>query len=163
MFAPYSGGSLAFAAPQLWCHCLSLDCPNCAAAVRRVDHTGQAALHWAAVRGATGAAEALLRGGAAAAARDGRGYSVAHVAAQYGQTAFLHRLALRWNIDIDRCAPCSGCSLRTWSMAEALVVRLSGGVLCLGAFCRQVWLKCAPCCMPAPPRIRATSASARQC
>ena len=90
--------------------------------MRRADHTGQAALHWAAVRGATAAAEALLRGGAAASARDGRGYSVAHVAAQYGQTAFLHRLALRWGIDVDWCgaAPprvlsvhkCSCCCLR---------------------------------------------------
>ena len=72
--------------------------------MRRADHTGQAALHWAAVRGATGAAEALLRGGASAAARDGRGYGVAHVAAQYGQTALLHRLALRWGINVDGCA-----------------------------------------------------------
>ena len=85
--------------------------------MRRADHTGQAALHWAAVRGATAAAEALLRGGAAASARDGRGYSIAHVAAQYGQTAFLHRLALRWGIDVDWCAAAQRwvLFLREWS------------------------------------------------
>ncbi len=79
--------------------------PHHRPAARRPDHTGQTALHWAAVRGAVGAAEALLRGGAAPGARDGHGYTVAHVAAQYGQTAFLHRLALRWGIDVDWRAP----------------------------------------------------------
>jgi hypothetical protein len=79
--------------------------PHRRPAACRPDHTGQTALHWAAVRGAVGAAEALLRGGAAPGARDGHGYTVAHVAAQYGQTAFLHRLALRWGIDVDWRVP----------------------------------------------------------
>lgn len=71
----------------------------------RADPTGQGALHWSAVRGSLLAAEALLSAGADARARDGRGYTACHVAAQYGQTAFLYMVALRWRADVDRSAP----------------------------------------------------------
>ena len=30
-----------------------------------------------------------------------RGYTACHVAAQYGQTAAIHHLALKWNADMD--------------------------------------------------------------
>lgn len=69
----------------------------------RADTTGQTALHWSAVRGSLLAAEALLGSGADHRLRDGRGYTACHVAAQYGQTAFLYMAALRWRADIDRC------------------------------------------------------------
>jgi hypothetical protein len=97
--------------------------PQNGAEVNAADHTGQTALHWAAVRGSLPVLEALLRHNADATARDNRGYTVAHVAAQYGQTAVLYHLALRWNVDIDEpdadgrtplhwCAVycCRGCS-----------------------------------------------------
>lgn len=69
----------------------------------RADGTGQTALHWAAVRGSLLAAEALLGSEADLRLRDGRGYTACHVAAQYGQTAFIYMVALRWRADVDRC------------------------------------------------------------
>ena len=33
--------------------------------------------------------------------QDSRGYTVCHVAAQYGQTAFLYHVAMRWGADVD--------------------------------------------------------------
>ena len=69
----------------------------------RADGTGQTALHWAAVRGSLLAAEALLGNEADLRLRDGRGYTACHVAAQYGQTAFIYMVALRWRADVDRC------------------------------------------------------------
>ncbi len=68
----------------------------------RIDKTGQTALHWAAVRGSLLAGEALLSHGADLRVQDGRGYTACHVAAQYGQTAFIYMCALRWRADIDR-------------------------------------------------------------
>lgn len=44
----------------------------------------QTALHWAAVRGSTQAAEVLLQMGANIEARDSMGYHPVHIAAQYG-------------------------------------------------------------------------------
>ena len=68
----------------------------------RADKSGQTALHWAAVRGSLLAGEALLSHGADLRIQDGRGYTTCHVAAQYGQTAFIYMCALRWRADIDR-------------------------------------------------------------
>ncbi|KAL0735426.1 hypothetical protein Bca4012_011636 [Brassica carinata] len=97
--------------------------------VHAADHTGQTALHWSAVRGATKVAELLLQEGARVDATDMYGYqggisgsvtSIAclsycgcifivgwmcseptHVAAQYGQTAFLCHVVSKWNADPD--------------------------------------------------------------
>jgi hypothetical protein len=57
------------------------------AAIDAQDGTGQTALHWAAVRGSMSVVETLLRAGVNPAVVDNRGYSVCHVASQYGQTA----------------------------------------------------------------------------
>jgi palmitoyltransferase len=45
--------------------------------------------------------ETLLRGGADPGIPDNRGYTPCHVAAQYGQTAVLYHLALKWGVDCD--------------------------------------------------------------
>ena len=75
--------------------------------LHRADRTGQTALHWAAVRGSLLAGETLLSHGADLRLQDGRGYTACHVAAQYGQTAFIFMCALRWRADVDWCAaPC---------------------------------------------------------
>lgn len=62
---------------------------------------GQTALHWAAVRGALSATETILRCGANLRQQDSRGYTICHVAAQYGQTAILYHVAMRWGADVD--------------------------------------------------------------
>ncbi|XP_038890571.1 protein S-acyltransferase 24 [Benincasa hispida] len=70
--------------------------------VNAADHTGQTALHWSAVRGAIQVAEVLLQEGAAVNAADYMyGYQTTHVAAQYGQTAFLYHIVSKWNADPD--------------------------------------------------------------
>ncbi|KAG6771360.1 hypothetical protein POTOM_022711 [Populus tomentosa] len=89
--------------------------------VNAVDHTGQTALHWTAVRGAIQVAELLLQEGAGVNAADMYGYQylsvksedsdtlvvnwtsmqTTHVAAQYGQTAFLYHIVSKWNADPD--------------------------------------------------------------
>lgn len=74
---------------------------NQSAAVNARDSTGQTALHWAAVRGSLPCIETLLRNGADPAIADNRGYTPCHVAAQYGQTAVLYHLALKWGVDCD--------------------------------------------------------------
>jgi len=74
---------------------------NQGAAVNARDNTGQTALHWAAVRGSLPCIETLLRNGADPAIADNRGYTPCHVAAQYGQTAVLFHLALKWGVDCD--------------------------------------------------------------
>jgi palmitoyltransferase len=74
---------------------------NQSAAVNARDSTGQTALHWAAVRGSLTCIETLLRNGADPAIADNRGYSPCHVAAQYGQTAVLYHLAVKWGVDCD--------------------------------------------------------------
>jgi palmitoyltransferase len=71
------------------------------AAVNAADGTGQTALHWASVRGSLACIETLLRGGADPGVPDNRGYTPCHVAAQYGQTAVLYHLALKWGVDCD--------------------------------------------------------------
>ncbi|KAL0403861.1 UNVERIFIED_CONTAM: protein S-acyltransferase 24 [Sesamum radiatum] len=93
------------------------------------DHTGQTALHWSAVRGAIQVAELLLQEGARVSAADfnirqntqknwnlfsrmgiifertlrmiNRRALTTHVAAQYGQTAFLCHIVTKWNADPD--------------------------------------------------------------
>lgn len=79
---------------------------NQAAAVNARDSTGQTALHWAAVRGSLPCIETLLRNGADPALADNRGYTPCHVAAQYGQTAVLYHLALKWGVDCDTTGEC---------------------------------------------------------
>ncbi|XP_047321320.1 protein S-acyltransferase 24-like isoform X2 [Impatiens glandulifera] len=69
--------------------------------VNAVDHTGQTALHWTGVRGAIQAAELLLQEGIRVDAADMYGYHATHVAAQYGQTAFLYHVVTKWNADPD--------------------------------------------------------------
>ncbi|XP_058115701.1 protein S-acyltransferase 24-like [Magnolia sinica] len=69
--------------------------------VNAADHTGQTALHWSSVRGAIQVAELLLQEGARVNAADLYGYQTTHVAAQYGQTAFLYHVVTRWNADPD--------------------------------------------------------------
>ncbi|XAR66835.1 Protein S-acyltransferase [Bertholletia excelsa] len=64
-------------------------------------HTGQTALHWSAVRGGIQVAELLLQEGARVHAADMHGYQTTHVAAQYGQTAFLYHIVTKWNADPD--------------------------------------------------------------
>lgn len=70
-------------------------------AINQQDSTGQTALHWAAVRGSLPVIETLLRNDANIDIKDNRGYTACHVAAQYGQTAALYHLALKWGVDID--------------------------------------------------------------
>ena len=65
--------------------------------------TGQAAMHWAATRGCERAVIALAERGANLATRDGRGYTPAHVAAQYGQTRLLYFMHVRYGVDV--CGP----------------------------------------------------------
>ena len=62
--------------------------------------TGQTALHWAAVRGCVGILALMHDYGASAVIRDNKGYTSAHVAAQYGQTEFLYFLKMRCKIDV---------------------------------------------------------------
>uniref|UniRef100_A0A2P2M1H2 protein S-acyltransferase n=1 Tax=Rhizophora mucronata TaxID=61149 RepID=A0A2P2M1H2_RHIMU len=69
--------------------------------VNAADHTGQTALHWCAVRGAIQVAELLLQEGAQFNSVDMYGYQPTHVAAQYGQTAFLYYIVSKWNADPD--------------------------------------------------------------
>jgi len=69
--------------------------------INAVDHTGQTALHWSAVRGHIQVAELLLKEGAKVDAADLYGYQATHVAAQYGQTAFIYHIVAKWNADPD--------------------------------------------------------------
>ncbi|KAL5664699.1 hypothetical protein ACJX0J_024807, partial [Zea mays] len=69
--------------------------------VNAIDHTGQTALHWSAVRGHVQVAELLLKEGAKVDATDLYGYQTTHVAAQYGQTTFLCHIVAKWNADHD--------------------------------------------------------------
>ncbi|RLN08898.1 protein S-acyltransferase 24-like [Panicum miliaceum] len=69
--------------------------------VNAIDHTGQTALHWSAVRGHIQVAELLLKEGAKVDAADLYEYQTIHVAAQYGQTAFLYHIVAKWNADYD--------------------------------------------------------------
>ncbi|KAK3263873.1 CLIP170 protein Tip1, partial [Cymbomonas tetramitiformis] len=71
------------------------------AEVNAVDGSKQTALHWGAVRGCLPAVELLLRAGADPNMVDARGYSVCHVAAQYGHTSLLYHLGTRWNVGLD--------------------------------------------------------------
>uniref|UniRef100_A0A0E0NAU6 S-acyltransferase n=1 Tax=Oryza rufipogon TaxID=4529 RepID=A0A0E0NAU6_ORYRU len=69
--------------------------------VNAIDHTGQTALHWSAVRGHIQVAELLLKEGAKVDAADLYGYQTTHVAAQYGQTSYLYHIVAKWNADPD--------------------------------------------------------------
>ena len=73
------------------------------APVLAADPTGQSAIHWSGVRDSIGAAELILRANSRALTlADQRGYTVLHVAAQYGHTSFIHRLVMRWSADFDK-------------------------------------------------------------
>ena len=65
--------------------------------------TGQNPAHWAASRGAVAldAIERLLDAGLTVAGVDGKGYSVLHVAAQFGHTSLVHRLIVHHHATID--------------------------------------------------------------
>ncbi|MCO5560815.1 hypothetical protein L7F22_014435 [Adiantum nelumboides] len=65
------------------------------------DLSEQTALHWAAVSGSIPMAELLLENGARLEWVDSHGYRATHVAAQYGQTALLYHIAMKWGADID--------------------------------------------------------------
>ncbi|KAL5988372.1 putative protein S-acyltransferase 23 [Asimina triloba] len=71
--------------------------------VNVADTTRQTALHWAAVRGSIPVADVLLQNGARVEAADVNGYRViaVHVAAQYGQTAFLNHIIVQYDADFD--------------------------------------------------------------
>ncbi|KAG6483019.1 hypothetical protein ZIOFF_059659 [Zingiber officinale] len=69
--------------------------------VNATDNTGQTALHWSSVRGHIQVADVLLKEGARVDVSDLYGYQSTHVAAQYGQTAFLYHIVIRWNADPD--------------------------------------------------------------
>ena len=74
------------------------------------------------MRGSLLAGEALLSHGADLRLQDGRGYTACHVAAQYGQTAFIYMCALRWRADIDRWAEYSthGCIQQVLAKARTM-------------------------------------------
>ncbi|KAG5038312.1 putative protein S-acyltransferase 23 [Glycine max] len=75
--------------------------------VNAKDNMQQTALHWAAVRGSTLAADVLVENGARVEAADVNGYRVVHsthavhVAAQYGQAAFLNHIVVKYHADFD--------------------------------------------------------------
>ncbi|KAI3445838.1 hypothetical protein Pfo_002503 [Paulownia fortunei] len=69
--------------------------------VNAKDNAGQTALHWAAVRGSIAAADVLLQNGARVEVADINGYRAVHVAAQYGQTAFLNYIVAKYHADFD--------------------------------------------------------------
>ncbi|RVX10325.1 putative protein S-acyltransferase 23 [Vitis vinifera] len=92
--------------------------------VNAVDNSQQTALHWSAVRGAVSVADILLQNGARVEAADINGYRPmkptfngeqelhttdtgipywegVHVAAQYGQTAFINHLVAKYHADFD--------------------------------------------------------------
>lgn len=65
--------------------------------------TGQTALHWAAVRGCVSVLKILHEFGAKMNVKDNKGYTCAHVAAQYGQTEFLYTMKMRCKTDVVGC------------------------------------------------------------
>ncbi|KAM7264276.1 hypothetical protein ACFE04_001959 [Oxalis oulophora] len=69
--------------------------------VNTTDNNKQTALHWAAVRGSIAVADVLLQNGARVEAADVNGYRAVHVASQYGQTAFLNHIVVRYGADFD--------------------------------------------------------------
>ncbi|KAK6156547.1 hypothetical protein DH2020_010795 [Rehmannia glutinosa] len=114
------------------------------------DHTGQTALHWSAVRGAVQVAELLLQEGARVSAADFNGYQTTHVAAQYGQTAFLCHIVTKWNADPD-VPDNDGRSPLHWAAYKGFAdsIRL---LLYLNAYRgrqdKEGKLKCPFCCTP---------------
>ena len=66
-------------------------------------NTGQTALHWAAVRGCISVMKILSDFEAKMSVKDNKGYTAAHVAAQYGQTDFLYFMKMRCKVDIVSC------------------------------------------------------------
>ena len=62
----------------------------------------QTAMHWATVRGALECLTTLLNHDSSdAKVVDSKGYSLCHVAAQYGQTEILYHAFMRYNLDLD--------------------------------------------------------------
>ncbi|KAJ0078425.1 hypothetical protein Patl1_37244 [Pistacia atlantica] len=75
--------------------------------VNAADNNKQTALHWSAVRGSIAVADVLLQNGARVEVADVNGYrakvslQAVHVAAQYGQTAFLNHIVAKYHADYD--------------------------------------------------------------
>ncbi|KAK6240549.1 hypothetical protein SCA6_005938 [Theobroma cacao] len=69
--------------------------------VNAIDNNKQTALQWAAVRGSIAVADVLLLNGARVEATDIHGYWAVHVAARYGQTAFLNHIVAKYHADYD--------------------------------------------------------------
>ncbi|KAK6240548.1 hypothetical protein SCA6_005937 [Theobroma cacao] len=69
--------------------------------VNAIDNNKQTALHWAAVRGSIAVADVLLRNGTRVEATDINGYRAVHVAAQYGQMAFLNHIVAKYHANYD--------------------------------------------------------------
>eukprot|EP00899_Mesostigma_viride_P020891 jgi/Mesvir1/28803/Mv15840-RA.2 len=82
--------------------------------VRMRDPSGQTPLHWAAVRGSIPTVELLLHNGASLDAQDINGYTPCHVVAQYGHTALMYHLAVRWHADVE-CLDNDGRSPLLWA------------------------------------------------
>jgi ankyrin repeat protein len=62
----------------------------------------QTALHWAAVRGSLECMSALLSSDVCDSKKvDSKGYSMCHVAAQYGQTEMLYHAFMKYNMELD--------------------------------------------------------------
>ncbi|CAM8974191.1 unnamed protein product [Rhodiola kirilowii] len=72
----------------------------------KVGKAEQTALHWTAVRGSISVADFLLQNAARVEVADANGFRAMHIAAQYGQTAFLDHLIFKYNANIN--APDNG-------------------------------------------------------
>ncbi|XP_062202043.1 probable protein S-acyltransferase 23 [Phragmites australis] len=69
--------------------------------VNTTDHAHQTVLHWAVVRGVATVADVLLENGVRLEATNVNGYRIDHIAAQYGQTSFLHHIISKYGADFD--------------------------------------------------------------
>ncbi|WRX16449.1 Palmitoyltransferase [Theobroma cacao] len=69
--------------------------------VNAIENNKQTAFNWAAVRGSIAVADVLLQNGARVEATDINGCWAVHVAAQYGQTAFLNHIVAKYHADYD--------------------------------------------------------------
>ncbi|WRX16448.1 hypothetical protein QQP08_008935 [Theobroma cacao] len=87
--------------------------------VNAIDNNKQTALQWAAVRGSIAVADVLLLNGARVEATDIHGYWAVHVAARYGQTAFLNHIVAKYHADYDAPDKDGRCPLHWyWSMCS---------------------------------------------
>ncbi|XP_010517465.1 PREDICTED: probable protein S-acyltransferase 23 isoform X2 [Camelina sativa] len=69
--------------------------------VNSADNIQQTPLHWAAVKGCIDVTDLLLQNGARIEAADVNGFRAVHVAAQYGQTAFLNHIIVDYAADYN--------------------------------------------------------------